>query len=432
MLYSAGMTAEQGVRDSEHTAEASGAKPDPPAEATGIAALIERVLALKPVRVYLHYNGENGPLIAAGMTYQAVFALFAALWLAFSVAGFVLRSNAELRQAVFGAINGFIRDLLQYTDAQGRVHPGAIDTATILNSAGLSWGGAVSLIGVLLTAIGFLATLRTAVRIMFGLPGPTENPVLLKLKDLGYAICFGAAALVTGVISVLANTTVSTVLRFLGVQDTPFAGFVVSASAFLVLALINTALVATVFRILSGIAIPRRRLFAGAGIAGVGLAALQTLGTALLGAATSNPVIKTFATGVGILLSFDFICQVLLLAASWIAVGMQDAHIDPNELSAEQRAVGAAERLEEARQLVAKADRRALEDRIRASRGLRRWRLARELQREVRAEARRRERVPTVAEFEEAQRRIGDPTPDALQVADTQAERDAEKETTGS
>ncbi|MFT2689705.1 hypothetical protein [Clavibacter zhangzhiyongii] len=53
-------------------------------------------MALKPVRVFLAYGAAGGPILAAGMSYQAVFAVFAALAVGFSVAGSVLAGNPAL------------------------------------------------------------------------------------------------------------------------------------------------------------------------------------------------------------------------------------------------------------------------------------------------------------------------------------------------
>lgn len=406
---------DQGVRDDEVTTEASGAKPDPEVQATGIAGLVQKVFAWRPVRVFLHYANDNGPLIASGMTYQAIFALFASLWLAFSVAGFVVRGDPALQAAVFGAINRFVPSLIAYGSVDG-----AIPAKTLLNSDALSWSGLVSLVGVLLTAVGFLGTLRTAVRIMFDLPNQAANILILKLKDLGLTVAFGAVVLLTAVISVVSNTVLDLVLSGLGLgHATVLQQLATSTVTFAVLLLIDSALLMGAFRILSGIPIPFRRLLVGSVIGGTGLAVLQTLGTALLGGASSNPVVGVFATLIGVLLYFNFVCQVILISASWVAVGMTDAGIDPGSLSPEQKQQDRAEQIEDARRLVAKANQEALQDRIRASSGLARWRLVRELQREVRAEARRRQDVPTATEYAEAQRETGDLDPDARQVEQT-------------
>ena len=414
------LSRDQGVRDDEVVVTASGAKPDPAQRKTGIPALIDRVLALRPVRVFFHYTGDNGPLIASGMTYQAIFALFAGLWFAFSVAGFVVKNDPALQSSVFSAINQLIPRLIEYGDTAG-----AIPAKTLLNTSALSWSGAIALVGVLFTAVGFLGTLRTAIRIMFDLPNPVANPIVLKLKDLGLTFAFGAVVLLTAVISVVSNTALDLVFGLLGLgHATVLQQLATRAVSIVVLVLIDTSILMGAFRVLSGISIPIRRLLVGALIGGVGLAVLQTVGTSLLGGASSNPIIGAFATLVGVLLYFNFVCQVILISASWVDVGMEDAGIDPRSLSPDVEEQEQAEQLEDARRLVAKANQEALEQRIRESSGLRRWRLVRELDREVRAEAQRREEVPTVAEFKQAQERTDDPDPDAQQVE--RAERKAD------
>jgi len=406
------LSRDQGVRDDEVVVNASGAKPDPEQPKTGIAGLIDRVLALRPVRVFFHYLGDNGPLIASGMTYQAIFALFAGLWFAFSLAGFIVKGDPALQDTVFAAINRLIPRLIEYGDTAG-----AIPAKTLLNTSALSWSGAVALVGVLFTAVGFLGTLRTAIRIMFDLPNPVANPIVLKLKDLGLTLAFGAVVLLTAAISVVSNVALDFVFGLLGLgHATVLQQLVTTAVAFVVLVLIDTGILMGAFRILSGIAIPLRRLLVGAIIGGVGLALLQTVGTSLLGGASRNPILGAFATLVGVLLYFNFVCQVILIAASWVDVGMEDAGIDPRALSPDVQEQEQAEQLEDARRLVAKANQEALEERIGASSGLRRWRLVRELEREVRAEAKRRQEVPTVSEFKEAQEETDDPDPDAEQV----------------
>jgi membrane protein len=418
---------DQGVRDSELELKASGAVPDPPVQATGIAGLIQKVLALKPVRVFLHYNSDNGPLIASGMTYQAFFSLAAALWFTFSVFGFVLSGNAVLQNAVFHAIDGFAPGLISYNPLGGDPVTGAIEGSALLNSTAFTWSSAISLLGVLFTAVGFLATLRTAIRIMFDLPGPTENFAIQKAKDLGLAIAFGAVVLLTALVSLASNTALDFVGGLLGLgKASPVQQVLTSVVATALLIVIETLLLAAAFRILSGIPVPRRRLWAGALIGGVGLALLQTLGTSLLHG-TKNPLIAGFAVLIGVLIFFSFVCQIILLSAAWIAVGMLDAGIDAKSLSPEQHEEQRAERIEEARRLVARANQEALEQRVRESRGLRRWRLARDLQREVRAEAQRRKRVPTASELSAARNADEDPSPQAVEIEQAGSEPETAK-----
>lgn len=406
-----GSRVDQGVRDERVAGEASGAQAAPTEPPKGIAALIQRVLAWKPVRVFLHYSGDNGPLLASGMSYQAFFALFAALFFAFSVAGFVIKGNTDLQNAITTQLNSLIPNLI---GPDGVIK----DLDSALNSTALGLTGIISLVGVLLTAVGFLATLRTAIRIMFALPGPTTNPVVLKLKDLGLAVALGALVLLSAVVSVVTTTATSLIFDLLGLKgNRSLTSFVGTAIGFVIAAAIFTVILAAAFRILSGIPVPRGRLAVGAVIGGVGLTVLQTLSGVLLKRVGNNPLISSFGVVIGLFLYFNFICQVVLLAASWIAVGMQDAGIDARSLTPQQREVEQAEQLEDARRIVADANRTALEQRIRASRGLARWRLGRELQRMVRDEAQRRRAVPTTAQFGAAQEATEDLDPDAVQVA---------------
>ena len=402
---------DQGVRDEGVTSPASGARPDPQQQATGIAGLIQRVLALKPVRVFLHFANDNGPLLASGMTYQAFFALAGALFFAFSVFGFVLAGNATLQDQVFAAVNRFLPNLI------GTGGDSVFDAGALTAPAGFSISGAVSLLIVLYTAIGFLATLRTAIRIMFGLPNEQGNFFLLKLRDLGLAFAFGAVVLLTAAITLLSNAALDFTLNLLGLGDaSPVQAVLAPAIALVLLAAIETAMLAGAFRILSGIPVPRRRLWAGAAIGGVALALLQTFASSLLSRGSSNPLIGGFAVLIGLLVFFSIVCQVILISAAWIAVGMLDAGIDARSLSPEQKEQEDAARLEEARRLVADANRNALEQRVRDARGLNRWRLSRALQKEARAEAQRRQEVPTRSEYQNAQAATGDDDPDARQV----------------
>lgn len=419
MAYGDRMTGagNQGVRDAEVVAGASGAKPDPKPEATGLPGLVERVFALKPVRVILHYNEEHGPLLASGMAYQAVFALFASLWLAFSIAGFVIRGNPVLLDALFTSLNRTIPGLLSTGGTKG-----AVDPSRLLEPTALGASSVVSLVGLLLTAVGFLATLRTAIRLMFGVPDPTEIPVLRWLKDLGLTLGFGLAVLLSAVISLVTTAALGFVLGLLGLgKDTWVAAVAPGIVGAVLILLIDTGLVAAAFRILSGLRVPPKRLWAGAFLGGIALAALQTLGSSLLGGARSNPLLAGFAVIVGLLIYFNLVSTGILLAASWIAVGLRDASIDARDLSVEERALSRATELEDARRLVADSNRRELEERTSAARGLRRRRLERELRLEIEAEQRRREAVPTVTEFREDQRATDDPDLGTDEVADAPA-----------
>src|SRR5690554_6218473 len=105
-----------------------------------IAAIVAWVLRLKPVRVFLHYNERGGPLLAAGLSYQALFAVFAGIWVAFSVAGFAIRSNPDLEQALLQLLATNLPGLID--DGSGN---GALDVDQLFATGILTWTGVIAL-----------------------------------------------------------------------------------------------------------------------------------------------------------------------------------------------------------------------------------------------------------------------------------------------
>jgi membrane protein len=81
---------------------------------------------------------------------------------------------------------------------------------------------------------------------------------------------------------------------------------------------------AALYRILAGVPIPPRPLWQGAFLGGVALGVLKALGSALLGGASSNPLIASFAVIVGLLIWFNLVCQVILVGAAWVVVNARD------------------------------------------------------------------------------------------------------------
>src|SRR5690606_40002185 len=69
-----------------------------------VRALVARVQRWKPVRVVQHYAAGRGPILAGGLAFQSLFAVFAALWIVFSIAGLVITSDLGLRRALLALI----------------------------------------------------------------------------------------------------------------------------------------------------------------------------------------------------------------------------------------------------------------------------------------------------------------------------------------
>ena len=288
-----------------------------------IAAGIAWVQSLKPVRVFLQYNAKGGPLLAAGLSYQALFAVFAAIWVGFSVAGFAIRSNPELEAAFLGLLSANVPGLIDNGDG------GVIDADALFATNILTVTAAIAGIGLLVTALGWLASGRDAVRLLFGLPTAPTNFLLLKLKDLGLAFGFGIAMLASAGLSVLSTTALTWAFDAVGIDARSDLAIISARGVGLVFVLLLDAVVlGTFYRVVSGIAIPWRQLGQGVLLAALALGVLQALGSSLLGGATKNPLLASFAVIIGLLIWFNLICQVTLMGATWIAVSADDDGVD--------------------------------------------------------------------------------------------------------
>ncbi len=279
---------------------------------------MQRVVAwgmgTRPGRVWRRYSAANGSLLAQGLSYQSIFAMFAALWVAFAIGGLWLGADSPLQHSIIETISTAVPGLIDTGDGGG-----AIDLDLLLSARVLGWTGAVAAVGLLWTAIGWFDAARTGVRAMLGQPERPANPVLLKVADLGLAVGFGAAVIVSSAISLFSTSLLGAGLHLVGIEDaSPFAHLVTRAVGVVIAFGFDFGVLLGLYRLLAPSAPPRRALLGGAALAALGLGILKTLGGALLGGASSNPLLASFAVIVGLLIWFNLVCQVLLLAAAWI------------------------------------------------------------------------------------------------------------------
>lgn len=307
------------------------------------------VTALRPVRVFIHFSTNRGFLLAAGLSFQSIFAVFAGIWVGFATAGLILRTNLELSNAFFTTLARSVPGLISWDGSEGVIDPSQLMQVEILG-----WTGAIAAIGLLFTAIGWLSSARDAVRALFNLPGERLNFLLLKLRDLGLAVGFGVALVVSSALSVLSTQALDVSLSWLDINENSVIAIVSGRIVGLALMLaLDAVVLGMLYRVLSGLKIPFRRLLVGSLLGAVALGVLKIVGGILLGGAGRNPLLAGFAIIIGLLIWFNLICVVVLLGASWIAVGMKDAGLaaDP-KIAAERRE---QERLEEEKADAARA-----------------------------------------------------------------------------
>jgi uncharacterized BrkB/YihY/UPF0761 family membrane protein len=288
--------------------------------------LTHATMAWFPVRVWRHFLFHNGFLLAAGVSYQALFASFAAIYVAFAIAGLWLGGSESAVAALIGLINSYIPGLI--APSGGIATPEQVQEIASNNSGVLGWTGVIALGALIWTAIGFVTYARRAVRDIFGMPPDRRSYFLLKARDLVAAAIFGIALLVGAALGSISTWALHALgsLVDLSIGDgwvnaTIRTGSIVAGFA------ITSAALAALFRFLSGAQLAWRRIWPGAMIGGLGISILQLGAGLLLSYTPSNPLLATFAIFIGLLLWFRLIGIVMLVAAAWIAVAANDRDV---------------------------------------------------------------------------------------------------------
>ncbi|GAA3765969.1 YihY/virulence factor BrkB family protein [Salinactinospora qingdaonensis] len=265
------------------------------------------------VRAYERYSDRYGSHLAASVTYFAFLSFFPLIALAFSLLGYVVTVNVEVRdyleQGIASALPGLAEQLPLDQIAQAR-----------------AGAGIIGLLGLLYTGLGAISALRQALHIIWlkdVSAGP--NVVLAKLLDVVVVVALGLALAGSVALTSIAQAANQWLLDLVGgaalreslaaVLFTRLLGLVVAIGADLGIFLL-------LFRRLSGTTRSWRALWRGALLAAVGFEILKALGALLISGTLNNPVYASFAVLVGLLVWINIVMRMLLFAAAWTATAL--------------------------------------------------------------------------------------------------------------
>jgi membrane protein len=306
-----------------------------------VGDLTQRTMALFPVRVWRHFLARNGFLLSSGMSYQALFAIFAAVYVVFAVAGIWLTADSQTLNAFIALLNSYAPGLI---GDDGIISTDDLYAIATTSTSLFGWTGAVALAGLIWTAIGWITYSRIAVRSIFLLPKDTRAYVLLKTRDLLVGLMFGTILLAATVLTVATTSFWTWLVALLHLSpDSAWSNALFQAGSMLVVFVIDALALAVLFRFLSGAAMPWRRMWVGSLLGSAALTVLQLLGGLVITGAGKNPLLATFAVFIALLLWFRLTGIVILVAAGWIAVEAFDhdetfRRVTPEQLVAEERA----------------------------------------------------------------------------------------------
>ncbi|WES66255.1 YihY/virulence factor BrkB family protein [Microbacter sp. GSS18] len=315
------------------------------------ATAITRVtLGWFPVRVWRHFLQHNGFLLAAGVSYQALFAAFAAIYVAFAIAGIWLGGSDEAIDGLIAFINSYIPGLI--APEGGVFTPDQVEAVADSTTGVLGITGVIALGTLIWTAIGSITFARRAVRDIFGIPPDRRNYLLLKSTDFLAAGAFGTALLLGWGLTSAGTFALNWVFSLFDWSRSSIWYNVAGALiAFALLIALNTAVIGSLVKFLTGTALRWRQIWPGAMLGGFATALLQIGAGIALAYTPTNVLLATFAVFIGLLLWFRLVGIVLLVAASWMAVSAGDADMpilkqsEADRLITEHRALLVAARV---------------------------------------------------------------------------------------
>ncbi|MGO3679073.1 YihY/virulence factor BrkB family protein [Leucobacter sp. UCMA 4100] len=279
----------------------------------------KRIRFSHPYRAFSRFTDVGGPVLSAGMSFQAVFAVFAALWVGFGILALSTRGNTELINSISEIVNSYVPGLIETAEQKGQ-----IKLDELLNQRTLTWGSAIAGVSLVWVSMAWFTSTRRSVRIIFGLEVKEyRNWLLLKLRDFFGAVGFFLAILISASLTVVSSSVFRHVLDFFDVSgDSWLAGTLGWVASYTLMFLLDVLIimgihmllaevkVASVWRLIEGSAYGSLALF--------GLKLLASLGFVSVG---SNPLLASFAFFVALLLWFNLICRVILMTSAWIATG---------------------------------------------------------------------------------------------------------------
>ncbi|MCB4207921.1 YihY/virulence factor BrkB family protein [Arthrobacter sp. UM1] len=275
-----------------------------------IGLFMARLSAFKPMRAFTLYSKRHGPIMAAGAAYNMFFSVAALLVAGFSIFGLVAAGNEGLKQTVIESVAKSTPGLID-TGSGGLAKPDKLFS----QSSGFGIALVISTATMLFTALGWINGLREAMRGVYGLDMLQQSFPVKKLRDLGTLLLLGVALILTSLVGAVFTSGTKSLMDFMHLQS-GFAQAVVWIVGFLVTLVLDMLVAVILFRLASGIHMPKKAMWVAAFIAGFGSAVLRLFSAQLLGGASKNPLLAPFAVILGLFVWFYFLSQVYLIATA--------------------------------------------------------------------------------------------------------------------
>ena len=258
---------------------------------------------------------NNGSQYAAAITYFSFLALFPLLLLAVAVAGFILHAHPAALQTLLDKITANVSGQL------GRNLRTAVnDAITARTGVGL-----IGLVGVLLTGLGWIGNLRTAIDAVWGKPPVKQNVFLGKLRNLGVLVGLGLGIVLSLGLTVLGTALTDQILRGVGLDHQAGVSVLVKILGILLAVAGDVIIFWWLLVRLPDVATPRRVALRGALLAAVGYEVLKVVGTYTIALSAKSPTAGPFAGILAVLIWIQLVARYMLFCCAWVAVLTDEA-----------------------------------------------------------------------------------------------------------
>jgi YihY family inner membrane protein len=215
-----------------------------------------------PLAVVYKFGDDQGPYLAALITYYGFLSVFPLLLLMVTILGYVLQGDPQLQASL---VSSAIAEL-PVIGSQLR------DNVHALKGSGVAF--AVGVLATLYGCLGVAGATQNAFNRAWAVPrNERPNPIALRARSLLLLLVLGAGVIVTTGLSGLATgagALGATFATWLGLAAVPIA------------TVVNVGLFMVAFRVLTASEVPWRQLRVGAVVAGIGWEIVQVLGTYLV------------------------------------------------------------------------------------------------------------------------------------------------------
>lgn len=269
-----------------------------------------------PGRIWNRYSEKEGNVLAAGMSFSALFSIFAAFWIAISVFGFILSSREALWEQTIILVNTWIPGLIK----EGPNDGGIIDPNIVHQSFSVfSWTGIIAILVLYFTALGWLGATRSSITAIVDNPLKFSNVLMTKLIDTGTMLVMGLLILIIASLSVLSSNAAPLLEEVFPLFiDLEISTVFVTIGGLILNLLFNLTVVVVLFKAVAQVRLSVRKIWLPLVFGAVALTVIQSLGSLLLGGATRNPLLATFAVFIGLLIWFNLISRIILITAAWV------------------------------------------------------------------------------------------------------------------